>query len=570
VSSELKSETKFAMRTLSFTSVLTNVVALGNIVTLANTVAVAAVLFSVAGCNPPPRPGLAEISAASAPDDDGLASGQNTSGEMGDGISISKLQLPWESWHAYFVGGEKVGYIHVRSAVDEEGGVGNVQTTVTDHLTMRRGPSTLRQMLIQSGIETRDGGLVSFNADLRVGPARTRFEGSVNANTLSIDTIRGTTRQTEAFPWSPQYRGFAAIQQILLAKPIKIAEKRRVKMLMPMYYRLANIEMDCNHRASISTLDGVSHDALEVEIRMMIGIGNSIDSTVWVNDKGELLKSYTPAIDLTAIRSSESDAMAAASGPTVDLLSLTSLAVTGSLDKPGDAYKVGYVLRPRPIAGKEKLDLSIEPQLGQWFRKLDDGTIQLLVSRDPSEPTREGFTGLNSTPDPKDSESGPIIDSASGFVRKLAAVSNAANPRDLAIDLTHTVKQLISPGDFTRGFATASQTASDSVGDCTERAVLLAAMLRARDIPARVSAGLVYTGSKDKPVMAYHMWTLAWIDNAWLALDPTSGGLAPADRISFATSNLADGNEYSFVVPILSAIGQIEIQITTAKYQSLK
>jgi transglutaminase-like putative cysteine protease len=514
---------------------------------------------------------MSEISSASAPKKvTPESSSQDSLIEVSDGISLEELKLPWESWHTYFMGGKKIGHTHVLSELDEEGGVGNVITTVVDQLTMRRGASTFQQSLFQTSIERPDGSLISFNADLRVGPARTRFNGRVDLNTLTVDTIRGGMSQSESIPWSPQYRGFAAVQQTLLAKPIKLNDKRRIDMLAPMFYRVANIEMNCRHRASISTMDGMVHDALEVDVSMIVGTGNPIESTVWVDEMGELLKSYTPSIDLISIRSSKADAEAAVVSATADLLSLTSLTVTGSLDNPQETYRAGYLLRPRGIDGKEKMNLAIEPQLGQWFRKLDDGTIQLLVSRDPSESARSGFIGLQSKPDIKDTQSGPIIDNASPSVRKLASLSKATKTRDIAIDLTRTVKQLIGPGDFTRGFATASQTAQDSVGDCSERAVLLAAMLRSRDIPARVAAGLVYVGPKDKPVMAYHMWTLAWIDDAWVALDPTSGGLAPADRIAFATSNLADGNEYSFVAPIMSAMSRMEIEITTAKYQSLE
>jgi transglutaminase-like putative cysteine protease len=100
--------------------------------------------------------------------------------------------------------------------------------------------------------------------------------------------------------------------------------------------------------------------------------------------------------------------------------------------------------------------------------------------------------------------------------------------------------------------------------------VLLAAMLRAREIPSRVVAGLVYTESAGKPQMAYHMWTLAWIDGQWIALDATSGTLAPADRIAIASSNLADGNEYACLAPIIAAVGTMDIEITNAKYQPLK
>ena len=69
--------------------------------------------------------------------------------------------------------------------------------------------------------------------------------------------------------------------------------------------------------------------------------------------------------------------------------------------------------------------------------------------------------------------------------------------------------------------------------------------------------------------MAYHMWTLAWVDDQWLALDPTFGGLAAADRIIVTSSNLADGNEYNCLAPILAAIGRMEIEISNAQYQPL-
>lgn len=514
---------------------------------------------------------MAEISAASVRKETEIdSSSQVPADEIGDRISFAELVLPWESWHSYFVAGERIGHIHVRSEIDAEGGSDNVLTTVVDQLIMRRGPSTLKQTLIQTCIEARDGSLVSFNADLRVGPARTRFVGRTNTDSLAVETIRGTTRQSEKMPWSPQYRGLAAIQQTLLAMPIKLSETRHIKMLVPMYYRMATVELNCRNRASISTMDGVVHDALEVDVRMVIGAADSIESTIWVGEQGELLKSYTSSIDLISIRTTKEDAENAVANPTNDLLALTSIAVTGKLEKPLETYRAGYVLKPRSVEGKEKVGISIEPQIGQWFRKLDDGSIQVVVSRNPTEAGREGFTGLVSKPEVKDSESGPIIDSAAPNVKQLASLSKAKETKDVAIDLTRTVKQLIGPGDFTRGFATASQTARDGVGDCTERAVLLAAMLRSRNIPARVAAGLVYTETKETPSMAYHMWTLAWIDTHWVALDPTSGTLAPADRIAFATSDLADGNEFTFVTPILSAMGRMEIQIVTSKYQVLE
>ncbi|MGV3486539.1 MAG: transglutaminase-like domain-containing protein [Planctomycetaceae bacterium] len=526
-------------------------------------------LALVIGCNPPPRPGMSEISATAKSVEPQLDSASQSPADTLDAaISIHKIELPWETWHAYFIGSKKVGYTHVSSAVDDEGDGEDVLTTIVDHVKMRRGSSTFVQSLQQSSRETRDGALISFEADLRVGPLRTRFEGRVTNQSLKVATIRGTAKADESMPWSDGYYGFAGVQQTLLASPLRQDQSRRIQVMVPILNRPATVELKAVGRASISTMDGGAHDALEVDVRTGLAEGAVIESTIWIDDAGNLLKSYTPSLDLTSIRSSKEYALEAIPNP-AELLSQTSITVKGTLSKPEEAYRVGYVLSPKRIKDASPADFSIEPQVGQWFRKRDDGALQLLVSRDPKEPDREGFVSVKMLPEPADSQSGPLIDSASAEVRKLAVLSKATQPRDLALDLTRTVKQLIGPGDYSRGFATASRTARDSVGDCTERAVLLAAMLRAREVPARIAAGLVYTGSDQGASMAYHMWTLAWIDDHWLALDPTQGRLAAADRIILATSHLADGNEYNCLAPVLAAIGRMDIEISNAKYRPL-
>jgi hypothetical protein len=526
-------------------------------------------LLVFVGCEPPPRP---EFSHISKPDQ----TTQNTTVphleevvDAGDAIAFKQLRLPWETWHTYFIGGQRIGFMHVRSEMDTEGDGENIRTTIEDQLTLRRGSSTLVQSLKQSSIETADGALVRFDADLRVGPLRTRFEGQANNDSLNVTTIRGTTRTAEKLPWSPRYYGIAAVQQSLLAKPIQLNESRRIQLLIPLHNRQGTVDLKCNNRASISTMDGKVHDALEVDVKTIVADGSPLESTIWVDNSGLLLKSYTPSLDLMAILSPKDYSLKAAANPS-DLFSLTSISVAGTLSNPDQAYRVGFLLKPKPLADNSKAELAVEPQPGQWFRRTDDGAIQLLVSRDANEPDRDGFVASKLVPEPGDSQSGPIIDSAAAGVRKLAALSKATDPKEVALDLTATVKQLIGKGDFSRGFATASQTARDNVGDCTERAVLLAAMMRAREIPARVAAGLVYVGSGKKPVMAYHMWTLAWINDRWVAFDPTTSGLAPADRIVLASSHLGDGNEYACLASVMSAIGRMEVQIVNAKYQSIE
>lgn len=78
----------------------------------------------------------------------------------------------------------------------------------------------------------------------------------------------------------------------------------------------------------------------------------------------------------------------------------------------------------------------------------------------------------------------------------------------------------------TTTFSSAVETLRSGFGDCGEHAVLLAALLRATGIPARVVMGLVYMSSGKG--YYYHAWVSAYTGK-WIFADPSHGAF-PADR----------------------------------------
>jgi hypothetical protein len=78
-------------------------------------------------------------------------------------------------------------------------------------------------------------------------------------------------------------------------------------------------------------------------------------------------------------------------------------------------------------------------------------------------------------------------------------------------------------------------------GDCTEYAVLLAAMGRAVGIPTRVVSGLVYSRSfeGENYVFVPHVWVHAWTGAGWESFDAALGSF-DSTHLAFATSD--DGN----------------------------
>ncbi|HSX62948.1 MAG TPA: transglutaminase-like domain-containing protein [Tahibacter sp.] len=91
--------------------------------------------------------------------------------------------------------------------------------------------------------------------------------------------------------------------------------------------------------------------------------------------------------------------------------------------------------------------------------------------------------------------------------------------------LVRFVQGYMTGGRQTLGYASALQAAETRSGDCTEFAVLLAALARAQQLPARVVGGLLYssrfTGKRD--VFSPHAWVQVWNGSRWVSFDAGVG-----------------------------------------------
>jgi transglutaminase-like putative cysteine protease len=121
------------------------------------------------------------------------------------------------------------------------------------------------------------------------------------------------------------------------------------------------------------------------------------------------------------------------------------------------------------------------------------------------------------------------------------------------------VRRWIQTKGLATAFASASETAVDRSGDCSEHAVLLAAMLRADSIPSRVASGLVWMDGAN--AFGWHMWTQAMIDGRWIDLDATLPMTYSPGHVLVATSPLADGWGQSDLVGLLGLLGNLNIEV---------
>ncbi|MDP7205632.1 MAG: transglutaminase-like domain-containing protein, partial [Pirellulaceae bacterium] len=159
--------------------------------------------------------------------------------------------------------------------------------------------------------------------------------------------------------------------------------------------------------------------------------------------------------------------------------------------------------------------------------------------------------------------SSAMIQSGDPAISRQAAriLPETEDPWQLALALEKHVHMLIDRKDYSQAFASALDVLESRQGDCTEHAVLLAALCRARKIPTRIAVGLVYVPG-ESPGYGYHMWNEVWIGDRWIGLDATTGGgRTGADRIKILDTRLGDAEAHLPLASLLSWIGQGRLEI---------
>jgi hypothetical protein len=198
--------------------------------------------------------------------------------------------------------------------------------------------------------------------------------------------------------------------------------------------------------------------------------------------------------------------------------------------------------------------------------------VRVTVDLDDNEPVRFG---------PQERKlaeaSSTLITSDDEQVKALVAkIDRAANPtpQARAEALRRLVFNHIRKKNLGVGFASAADVARTKEGDCSEHAVLLAAMLRADGIPSRVVSGVVYVeeflGSTG--VFGYHMWTQGLFEDAegklrWVDLDATLGPVAVFDatHIALVESFLDDDGAMNSMVSLAGLLGRLKIKVEEVK-----
>lgn len=181
-----------------------------------------------------------------------------------------------------------------------------------------------------------------------------------------------------------------------------------------------------------------------------------------------------------------------------------------------------------------------------------DGTVAAAPSRNFTRPSSR-YT-----------ESSRWLDTKNDTVRRMSVMGGGAvsDHREKCKRLTSYINSHLRLAAFSTSLQPASEVVKSKQGDCTEYAVLLAAVMRSQGVPARVAVGFAYVANPASLVP--HMWTEAWIDGQWIPFDATLGGeVNPLTRVKVVDSPLSDNVTTGTLlfVPLLNFLGRATVEI---------
>jgi len=503
-----------------------------------------AICVGLVGCTAEP----AGDSAGSQPADEASAASSAT----GPAAVSPSTKADRQAWYVTYMLGAKIGYQHTVWRHETRNGQVLSRVDMLSHLVTKRGLSSIATDLRVADVSTADGGLVECQSKVSQGGTSITSRGSVVGDTLRIETTTRGKTVTSTIPWSADWRGFSAVEQSLVRKPMTPGEHRRLRALIPGLDTplLATVELTAVGPERVKLLTG-TYDLLRVDCVTTVPGSPAMRDTYWVDRTGQSMKAYNELVGAESFLTTREVAQ--------DTRGLAQLDFNLDLAAPADrAVAAPHATR--------RVRYRLTLQRGDPAAAFVSGASQQVTSIDPhtAEVTvyalRPGQAGAkpdasDDAPGEEDRRPSSIIQSDNPKIAALArkVAGDKKDPWQKAVALERFVHGYVALKGFSQGFATAADVVESREGDCTEHAVLLAALCRAAGIPARVAVGLVYQDQK----FLFHMWTEVYVGKRWTPIDATlaRGGIGAA-HLKLAHSSLQGSSAFNAVLSVANVLAR--------------
>lgn len=460
-----------------------------------------------------------------------------------------------ENWQVIYISGQRIGYTHTTVEPIEKEGKTLVLTSTISNMTIKRFGQSLVIKQTLTTEETADGDMIKFGFEMANPPATNNSTvGIVDGDQLKLkQTVNGKMKESTQ-NWRKDVKSPAYQDRALKNSPLKPGETRSFEAFLPEFNKVATVKLVATDLEDTTLVDGTSKKLLKVKMTQSAIPGLVLAG--FVDSKGDTLKTSTSMLgaDMVTYQVSKEEALKAISGKELDL-AVTTLVKVKRISNAHSAKQLRY----RVTTKGQNPESALPSSETQLVKKIGDEIAEVTVVSLPI-PEKASIQPI----DNQFLAASQFLQSDDDKVKEHAgkAAGDATDPAQIARRMEKYVHEKLDKKNFSTAMASAGEVAKSMEGDCTEHAVLLAAMLRAKGIPSRVVVGLVYVDSMS--AFGGHMWTEACLNGHWIPLDATLGkGGIGAGHLRLSDSSLSDDgpSAISSFAPLMLVIGQIEIEV---------
>lgn len=483
-------------------------------------------------------------------------------------ILLSPARLPAEdaqakepetSWDVIFLNGQRIGYVQTKTHRLKDGRGNTVVRTDSDtHMTITRFG---QKLIIHTTMETDatpEGDILRFKYIARNPPAgTTTSEGVIKGDKAELTTTSNGTTSRQQLAWDRDVKAPSYQDDLLASTKLKAGQELKFKTFLPDFNKITEVIIQVEEIEEVPLLHDEKAKLRKVKVIQDVLPGQvKITTDAWINDQGHALKTDTLVIGakMLTYRVDQEEALKEISGAEVDL-AIDTLVKVKRIENAHSSRQITYKVT---IPGVEAAD-TLPAGGTQLVKKLSEDTVELTVKSLPIPETAEAGEAAEEY-----LKATRFLQSDDEALQKhvTEAVGEEQDAAKIARLLERYVYRKLSKKNFSTALASAGEVARNLEGDCTEHAVFLAAMLRAKKIPSRIVVGMVYVNSLS--AFGGHMWCEAKLGDEWVPLDATlgQGGIGSA-HIKLAQSSFADESPTpgSVFLPLMNVIGNMKIEI---------
>jgi transglutaminase-like putative cysteine protease len=479
-------------------------------------------------------------------------------------LNDSSGELIEESWAAHLVRGAKVGHRHTRVFRLEKSAPALLRIVTVDRLELRRFGHGTVQVLTTASLETEDGHVRQLAYQVDNGGSTEQAGGIVRDGYLLLTRAAHEAAEPTRIAWSKRQQGIFAVERTLRRKPLAPGDRRSIETFLPLLDRVAPLELVVQRHETVD-VDGQPRTLLRVEAMDPRAEGWQLPTVYWVDDDGVIIKTQESFMDRETLAVDQSRATRPNDTLRPDMGIDVGVRVQQPIDNARYVNNAVYRVQVEGLDPQKLFPSSLSQRVSPTERGVVEVTVSRVTAEDPPPPDIRPRP-----PQPDDLAPSPLVQSDHPRIKAIAesVAGSVDDPWFAAQLLERHVHGRLNKVDFSQVFGSAAEVAEQKRGDCSEHAVLLAAVCRARGIPARVAVGLLY--SEEQQSFLFHMWNEVWIRDRWLPLDATLGeGGTGACHLKLRDSSLAHETAYSMVAPVMHVIGRTKIDVVAIESSRL-